>query len=132
MSTSVCKFDFRHNTYDTYTMICFYQYTHFAGTVNTYNVHFIAYRLKCTSRKFYRYWTTCYRRYGKVSVCFRRLYKRRVFVVYGSRGWYTDHKVSNFYDSHQWAPSHMFVTVRSLVLQKQIREFRKSKVFTII
>ena len=42
------------------------------------------YRLKCGKRRFYKLWNSCYGRYHSRSVCFGRLQKQHIFVVYRS------------------------------------------------
>ncbi|VDI26162.1 Hypothetical predicted protein [Mytilus galloprovincialis] len=59
-----------------------YKYLGFRVNHRRFTYHGKAYRLKCSTRRFYSLWDDCYNHYHSRSLCFNKIYKQHFFGYY--------------------------------------------------
>ncbi|XP_071159506.1 uncharacterized protein [Mytilus edulis] len=70
------------DNYSVHTNYHGYKYLGFKLHHRRFSYHGKAYRLKCSTRRFYGLWDDCYNHYHSRSLCFNKIYKQHFFGYY--------------------------------------------------
>ncbi|VDI26165.1 Hypothetical predicted protein [Mytilus galloprovincialis] len=70
------------DNYSVHTNYHGYKYLGFKLHHRRFSYHGKAYRLKCSTRRFYSLWDDCYNHYHSRSLCFNKIYKQHFFGYY--------------------------------------------------
>nr|ALA16016.1 YGH-rich protein-1 [Mytilus coruscus] len=70
------------DTYPAHTNYHGYKYLGFKLNQRRFSYHGKAYRLKCSTRRFYKLWDDCYFHYHSRNLCFNKIYKQHFFDYY--------------------------------------------------